>query len=136
MLPYRGLGTGVRRALQDWPQTQFIDDRDGCLFTSMVSRIKVQESKNKGALKVREHENAPINASLNINAPINAPLSYLQMELLEIISQDSTASYEFLRMKLGKNRTTIMRNIQKLKEMGILQRSGSKKTGFWKILNS
>jgi ATP-dependent DNA helicase RecG len=38
LLPYRGLGTGVRRALQDWPQTQFIDDRDGALFISIVSR--------------------------------------------------------------------------------------------------
>jgi len=38
LLPYRGLGTGVRRALQDWPQTQFIDDRDACLFTSLVER--------------------------------------------------------------------------------------------------
>lgn len=38
LLPYRGLGTGVRRALQDWPQFQFIDDRDGYLFTSLVER--------------------------------------------------------------------------------------------------
>lgn len=125
MLPYRGLGTGVRRALQDWPQIQFIDDQDGCLFTSVVTRIKVQDLKNKGALKVQIEPE---------NAPINAPLSDLQEQLLEIIRQDSKVSYELLIMKLGKDRTTIMRNIQKLKEMGIVRRSGSKKTGFWEIL--
>lgn len=38
LLPYRGLGTGVRRALQDWPKIKFIDDRDGYLFTSLVVR--------------------------------------------------------------------------------------------------
>ncbi|MBA3603367.1 MAG: hypothetical protein H0W50_06950 [Parachlamydiaceae bacterium] len=56
-IPYRGLGTGVRRALQDWPQIQFIDHRNGCL----------------------------------------------------------------------------KRNIQKLKSLGILQRSGSKKKGYWEL---
>ena len=40
LLPYRGLGTGVRRALRDWPQIQFIDDRDGSLFVSIVSKAK------------------------------------------------------------------------------------------------
>ena len=38
LLPYRGLGTGVRRALQDWPRIQFIDDRDNYLFTSLIER--------------------------------------------------------------------------------------------------
>ncbi len=38
LLPYRGLGTGVRRAIQDWPEIRFIDDRDGCTFTSIIFR--------------------------------------------------------------------------------------------------
>lgn len=40
LLPYRGLGTGIRRALQDWPQIQFIDDRTACTFTSIVTKDK------------------------------------------------------------------------------------------------
>ncbi len=121
ILPYRGLGTGIRRALQDWSQIQFIDDPHGCLFTSRVSRLKV--------------DSAPINAPINdINAPINAHLSPLQGEILGIIRYDSKVSYELLMKKLDRDRTTIMRNIQKLKELGILQRSGSKKTGYWEIL--
>ena len=120
LLPYRGLGTGVRRALQDWPLIEFIDDRNNCLFVSLIPRIKVLKVTNKGALKVQ-------------NAPINAPLSNLQKEILEIIQKDSNASYDALMIKLGKNRTTIMRNIKKMKEMGIIRRSGSKKTGYWEI---
>ena len=121
LLPYRGLGTGVRRALQDWPQIQFIDDRDGCLFTSFVERIKMQKLPNKEVLKMQD-------------APINAPLSYLQQQILEILHGDSRASYELLVTKLGKDRTTIMRNIQKMKDAGILRRAGSKKIGHWEIL--
>ena len=125
LLPYRGLGTGVRRALQDWPQIQFIDDRHGCLFTSCVERIKMQKLTEKKKVKMQD---API------NAPINASLSSLQQLILKVLNEDPKASYESLGTKLGKDRTTIMRNIQKMKDMGILRRSGSKKIGHWEIL--
>ena len=36
ILPYRGLGSGIKRALEAWPQIDFLDDRDGCLFTAAV----------------------------------------------------------------------------------------------------
>ncbi len=36
LLPYRGFGSGVKRALEACPETDFTDDRDGCLFTAKV----------------------------------------------------------------------------------------------------
>ncbi|WGZ93085.1 MAG: putative DNA binding domain-containing protein [Candidatus Thiothrix putei] len=38
LLPYRGLGSGILRALEAWPQIDFKDDREGCLFTVTVWR--------------------------------------------------------------------------------------------------
>jgi ATP-dependent DNA helicase RecG len=38
LLPYRGLGSGIKRALDDWPAIDFDDDRDGNLFTATVHR--------------------------------------------------------------------------------------------------
>jgi len=38
LLPYRGLGSGIKRALEDWPDIDFTDDRDGCLFTATIHR--------------------------------------------------------------------------------------------------
>lgn len=38
LLPYRGLGTGIRRAVKDWPDIQFVDDREGCSFTVIVKK--------------------------------------------------------------------------------------------------
>ena len=38
LLPYRGLGSGVKRALEEWPEIDFMDNRDGCLFTAAVRR--------------------------------------------------------------------------------------------------
>ncbi|VEN75482.1 ATP-dependent DNA helicase RecG [Candidatus Desulfarcum epimagneticum] len=38
ILPYRGLGSGIKRALEAWSEIDFTDDRDGCLFTATAYR--------------------------------------------------------------------------------------------------
>ena len=38
LLPYRGLGSGINRALKAWPRIDFTDDRDGNLFKVVVYR--------------------------------------------------------------------------------------------------
>jgi ATP-dependent DNA helicase RecG len=45
LLPYYGLGSGIKRALAAWPQIDFADDRDGCLFTARVHRKPAEELK-------------------------------------------------------------------------------------------
>jgi len=36
LLPYRGLGSGVRRALKEYSAIDFVDDRDGNVFKCIV----------------------------------------------------------------------------------------------------
>ena len=38
LLPYRGLGSGLLRALRAWPEIELIDDRAGNLFKAIVMR--------------------------------------------------------------------------------------------------
>ena len=38
LLPYRGLGSGIKRALEHWSAIDFTDDREGCLFTATIHR--------------------------------------------------------------------------------------------------
>lgn len=38
ILPYRGIGSGIRRALRLYPDIRFIDDRDGNKFIAMIAR--------------------------------------------------------------------------------------------------
>ncbi|WP_243787292.1 RNA-binding domain-containing protein [Pseudomonas amygdali] len=38
LLPYRGLGSGLLRALRVWPQIELVDDRAGNLFKAIVVR--------------------------------------------------------------------------------------------------
>ncbi|MCY4338745.1 MAG: putative DNA binding domain-containing protein [Gammaproteobacteria bacterium] len=38
LLPYHGLGSGIKRALEAWPHIDFTDDQGACLFTVTVHR--------------------------------------------------------------------------------------------------
>lgn len=38
ILPYRGLGNGILRALKAYPHIEFVDDREGNLFTVIIRR--------------------------------------------------------------------------------------------------
>jgi ATP-dependent DNA helicase RecG len=40
ILPYKGLGSGIKRALDDWPEIDFADDQDGCLFTEKNRQVR------------------------------------------------------------------------------------------------
>ena len=110
LLPYHGLGSGIKRALSSWPDIEFSDDRDGCLFTATV------------------HRNAPV------NAPVNAPEPSLQVQLLNLVLSNPHLSYDKLAALTQKDRTTIMRNMAKLKAQGRLKRIGPAKGGHWKVI--
>ncbi len=38
ILPYRGIGTGIPRVLEDWPETRLLDDVDGNEFRAVIPR--------------------------------------------------------------------------------------------------
>lgn len=73
--------------------------------------------------------NAPVNAP--VDAPVN--LTNLQENILKLIKNNQNITYNELSLKLNTHRTTIMRNISKLKILKLLKRIGSDKSGYWEI---
>ena len=126
MLPYHGLGSGIKRALEEWPAIDFADDHDGCLFTATIHRKPVEELElaDKGVFVVQmQGQEGFLSGQPD---PIN--------DLLKAIKADPSADYQTLAQVLGVSEATIKRNIQKLKQQSHLRRVGSKKTGRWEIL--
>ena len=67
LLPYRGLGSGIKRALEDWPDIDFTDDRDGCLFTATVHRKEVDGSAETEASSEKTSEKSSEKSSQKIH---------------------------------------------------------------------
>lgn len=104
LLPYRGLGSGIKRALESWSEIDFTDDRDGCLFTATVHR-RAETNSGKTSGKIL--------AALKQNGNLTIP------ELSSII---------------GVTERSIERNIKKLQEQDRLRRVGPAKGGRWEVL--
>ncbi len=45
ILPYRGIGTGIPRVLEDWPETLLLDDVDGNEFRAVIPRPATDQTQ-------------------------------------------------------------------------------------------
>ncbi|OGB32735.1 MAG: transcriptional regulator [Burkholderiales bacterium RIFCSPLOWO2_12_FULL_61_40] len=76
LLPYRGLGSGIPRALEEWPQIELIDDVRGNQFTAQVWRPNAQQ--DGVADPVTTQVEAPVEAP--VMAPVKAPVPQTETE--------------------------------------------------------
>ncbi len=127
LLPYRGLGSGIKRALENWPAIDFIDDRDCCLFTVTIHRKLLDGS---------EVIESGLGERLEKSSPIGSPKSSLKTEeqIIELIDQNTSISTEQLGQILGISKRAVLKQIQKLKALGRLKRIGPAKGGHWEVL--
>ncbi|ENM1776983.1 putative DNA binding domain-containing protein [Pseudomonas aeruginosa] len=56
LLPYRGLGSGLLRALRAWPDIELVDDRAGNLFKAIVTRPDVLPATGSLAMNAERAE--------------------------------------------------------------------------------
>ncbi len=72
-------------------------------------------------------KNDPVNVR---NDLVNDPV---KRSILHQLKQNPKANYNELADKTGYSAATIKRHIQELKKLGLIERIGSDKTGYWKI---
>jgi ATP-dependent DNA helicase RecG len=114
LLPYHGLGSGIKRALDAWPRVDFIDDRDGCLFSATIHRKPAEElALVKGFSKTSGKTSGKILAALK---------------------QDGSLTIPTLASMIGVTERSIERNINKLQAQNRLRRIGPAKGGHWEAI--
>ena len=118
LLPYHGLGSGIKRALGAWPDIDFSDDREGCLFT-----VTVHRKKNTGRLLPK---------SSSKSSPKSSPKK--EDQIIEMIRRDASITTEKLGEALGISKRAVLKQIDKLKKQGRLRRVGPSKGGHWQVI--
>lgn len=72
------------------------------------------------------------------NEPLNnltGKVSFTEIAVLQLIAENPSVKIEEIAANTKKSRSTIKRAIDRLREKGIIERTGAKKNGSWKILN-
>jgi ATP-dependent DNA helicase RecG len=139
LLPYKGLGSGIKRALRDWPAIDFQDNRESCLFTATVHRKpgkstqksieKIEKSTQESSLKngksIQKTKNGTLESieKTERNAPIRVEKSELSIEKSELSIEKTEKRIE----KMGQNALKIlalMRSDSTITTSGLAERIG------------
>jgi ATP-dependent DNA helicase RecG len=139
LLPYHGLGSGIKRALDAWSQINFADDRDGCLFTATVYRKPVEElnlmpdapasSLERGITPENRRESV-----VKASGKRRESVSKTSAIILDACRNKSAITIPELAALVGVTERSIERNIQKLQASGLLRRVGGRKEGHWEVI--
>jgi ATP-dependent DNA helicase RecG len=114
------LGSGIKRVLQAWPDIDFADDRDGCLFTATVHRKQEAHSDAIGAASV----------SPNLGEEGSEKSSE---KIVALIRTEPRLSAREIAGRIGISPRAVEKQIAALKKDGRLRRIGPAKGGYWEL---
>ena len=130
LLPYHGLGSGIKRALENWPDIEFTDDQEGCQFTVTVHRKDVP-----GAGELVGPP-ASSGKTPGKSSPKSLPKGSPKTEdrIIAFLSKNASITTEELGKSLGISKRAVLKQIDKLKEQGRLRRVGPARGGHWEVI--
>jgi len=92
-----------QRVLEAWSETDFFDDREGCLFTATVHRKEIISSEKSSEKSIRL-----------------------------LCAEPSLSAQEIARI-IGISPRAVEKQIARLKKEGLLRRMGPAKGGHWEV---
>lgn len=136
-LPYRGLGTGIIRALSLGADVSFVSDRDLNVFKATLVRRQLDKSwslPDNLPENPRDPDNLPESLPVNEaelkNLPENLP--EILKRLLVFMKANPSATYDEMAVVIGRTRETVRVSVRRLKEeYGLIRRTGSPRRGSW-----
>lgn len=78
-------------------------------------------------------QNLPVNDEKFENTGKNLPVNKTQRQLLELLLENPSLTYDELAEKLSKTRETVRTNLRQLEEKQLIKRVGADKNGHWEI---
>ena len=108
-MPYRGLGSGIIRALQEEPNIKFINEPVGMQFISVINRIADE--------------------GVNEDEGINEGINELESLILTFLEKKPGAKGYEIAEYIPKGAATTERYLRSLKDKELIEYKGSRKTG-------
>ena len=125
LLPYHGLGSGIKRALEEWGDIDFADDREGCLFTVTIHR-KVPN----GSFDLTDYSKS----SGKVRGKFGKSSGKTENQAFTFLSNNPKITIPELAEALGLTTRAVEKQIAKLREKGRLRRIGPARGGRWQTI--
>lgn len=127
-------GTGIptirqQMKLNDSPPPIFETDEERTFFIITLPINELYENAEIHEDKVPDKVSDKVPDNLRISITEN------QNKILELLHNQSKMSMNELAENIGISKRKILNNINKLRELGFLQRIGNNKTGYWQVIH-
>jgi len=126
LLPYKGLGSGIKRALEDWPDISFTDDREGSMFVATVYRKEIEGQESAGESIPKISQKTSQKASQKTSQKTS-------QKIIELMKNDPMITIADLAQLIGITERAVKMQINKMKAHGQIQRVGPDKGGRWQV---
>jgi hypothetical protein len=127
LLPYRGLGSGIKRALAEWPDIDLTDDQDGCLFTAAIRRpekASLESTTRRKHPRLESGLESRLESWLESNAQVTAQVTAQVAAQVALFGQEPRPAREIMREIGLKNWKTFQANyLLPLLDAGLLERT-------------
>jgi len=140
LLPYHGLGSGIKRALEKWRDIDFTDDREGCLFTVTIHRKMPNGSFDltdnlKSSGKVREKFGESSGKNLKkFGKKVEKSSGKTENQVFTFLSENPGITIPEIAKTLGLTTRAVEKQIAKLRGKGRLHRIGPARGGHWQTI--
>jgi ATP-dependent DNA helicase RecG len=127
-------GTGHQAG--DTPYNPLSADQGGAggAINNTLAGISGEDLNNALYDTFDDTANDPLDGAV-LEEIVNGVRHKLQKQLLPLIAAHQSIALKELVERTGKSRSTIIRHIHILRDKNLVRRVGSKKTGYWEIVN-
>lgn len=131
LLPYTGLGSGVRRVLE-LCAAEFHNDEEGSLFGVTLPRPSGEDafSVRESTVAYRVERSANLEQYWNRSGPVNGEI------ILRALRETPAVTAKELSQRLGITEDGVRYHLKNLKRTGSIRRVGSARSGYWVVSSS
>ena len=123
-LHYRGIGSGIVRILAEYPEIELANDVNGKEFKVIILRKKHLKSTQENGKSTQENKKSTQENKKST-----------QETILHILMENPKTNRKELAEIIGLSEDGIKKQLAKLKKEGLLERIGSTKAGYWKVIS-
>ena len=134
-------GSGIKKMMDAYendekkPKIEVVDDVFAVTFYSRLYINSYANAKNSYVNTENSYvnvKNSEVN-EIDIIKEKYPKLRKTSLEIIKLILENKNITQEEIAINLNKTKNAIYKNLKKLRELGIIERIGADKNGYWKI---
>ncbi len=127
-MPYHGLGSGIKRALEKWRDIDFTDDREGCLFT-----VTIHRKAPDGSYELTDYSKSSGKFGES-SGKVRGSSGKTENQVFILLSDNPKITIPELAKALDLTTRAVEKQIVKLRGKGRLRRIGPARGGRWQTI--